>query len=107
MDNRRFNTTQLLTLGILDLPTPKQEVPSKAKLQHVDEDDIQEDTLRKGLLIGGLSASMYYGCWSIWGTDNGYSGELLQYRSVTDKFKNESLKIALEKALEWAQGCRG
>ena len=107
MDNRRWNTGQVLKGGILNKEPPQSKLPDGAKLESVDELDTTEATLRKGLESGGLRASMYYGCWKIWRTERGYSGELLQYRSVTDEFSDVTLADALEKASEWASGCDG
>lgn len=107
MDNRKLNTRQIIDAGILGLPAPERRCPADAKLQRVGEDEISENILRAGLEGGGLTASMYYGCWDIWRTESGFSGELLQYRSVTDQFTDAPIEQALEKAAEWAAGCCG
>lgn len=107
MDNRRWNTGQVIAGGILNIKPPASDRPSGVDLALVEEGEWSEESLRTGLENGGLNASMYYGCWSIWKTENGYSGELMQYRAVTGKFQGYSLEDALEKAEEWASGCEG
>lgn len=107
MDNRKLNTRQIIDAGILGIKAPDRRCPADAKLQRVGEDEISENILRAGLEAGGLTASMYYGCWDIWRTESGFSGELLQYRSVTDQFTDAPIEQALEKAVEWAAGCCG
>lgn len=107
MDNRRWNTQQILDGGILGITPPKSRRPADATLQNVDEEDLSDGTLRAGLEAGGLRASMYYGCWSIWRTDAGFSGALMQYRAVTDEFSDVPLERALERAFEWGAACYG
>lgn len=94
-------------MGILDLPVPTSGCPKGAVLASVDEEDLSEETLRQGLEAGGLAAAMYYGCWKVWKTDAGFSGELMQYRSVTDDFEDLPLDEALERASEWGYACYG
>jgi hypothetical protein len=107
MDNRRWDTGAILAGGILNITPPKSLCPPDTVLVDVDEEDLSDGTLRAGLEAGGLSASMYYGVWKIWRTAAGFSGQLMQYRSVTDSFTDRPLDEALEKALEWAGGCYG
>lgn len=107
MDCRRLDTAGVLASGILNIPAPKTSRPDGFKGESVEEFEWTEETLRAGLEKGGLDASMYYGCWNIWKTENGYSGELLQYRNITDSFTDQSVEYALEKAQEWASGCQG
>ena len=107
MDNRRWDTSMILAGGILGIAPPKSACPPDAALTDVDEDDLSRGTLRAGLEAGGLDASMYYGVWKIWRTAAGFSGELMQYRSVTDSFTDQPIDKALEKAEEWAGGCYG
>lgn len=107
MDDRRFNTGQLLDMGILDMPKPTSKCPDRAALAEIEQEDYTEESLRAGLESGGIAASQYYGVWKIWKTESGFSGELLQYRAVTDEFTDISLDDALDKAEEWLEGCYG
>ncbi len=107
MDFRRLNTAEVLASGILNKPVPLSRQPDDARLTKVDEEDCGEDALRAGLQGGGLKASMYYGCWSIWKAGDGFDGELFQYRAVTDSFSGATLDEATEKAGEWAALCYG
>lgn len=106
MNEIKWNTEQCLLNGVLDRPKPKSSVPENFKGEEVKEYKWDEESLQKGLLKGGLTALMYYGCWDIWKTQNGFSGELMQYRKVTDTFHDQNLKFALKKAEEWAMGCQ-
>lgn len=101
IDETKWNTAQVLAGGVLNRPAPKSERPADAKLMDVDEDNSSEESLRAGLEAGGLAASMYYGCWSIWKTDAGFCGELMQYRNVTDRLQSATLDEAVEKAEDW------
>lgn len=105
MDDRRLNTMDILASGLMTKPAPISKVPDGLALAEVEEGDWSEEALSSGLERGGLTASMYYGCWSIWKTGEAFSGELLQYRSITDAFEGQSLEFALDKAIEWASGC--
>lgn len=107
MDHTRLDTAGVLAAGILNIPAPKTSRPDGFKGEHVEEFGWSEETLRDGLEKGGLDASMYYGCWAIWKTEKGYSGELLQYRNITDSFTDKDQDFALEKSQEWASGCQG
>lgn len=107
MDNRRLDTAGVLASGILGIDAPKSKCPDSAALTDVYDCEWTVDELRTGLQAGGLSGAMYYGCWTIWKTEAGYSGELFQYRAVTDSFVDASLDAALEKAEEWAENCQG
>lgn len=98
IDNTRWDTGQALANGVLDRRMPESKCPADAKLESVDEEGFSEEKARAGLEAGGLTASMYYGCWSIWKTDVGFSGELMQYRNVTDRLQNATLDEAVEKA---------
>ncbi len=106
MDERRLDTGQILASGILSKPTPNSNVPADANLKDVGN-DWSEESVREGLGSGGIKASMYYGCWSIWKAHESFSGELMQYRSITDHFEDVSFDVALEKALFWAEECNG
>lgn len=107
VDNRRWNTQQIIDGGILSRPMPESKRPGDAKLVSVDDDDLSPETLKRGLEAGGLRAYQYYGCWEIWKTKNGYSGELFQYRAVTDSFDDVSIDDAVQKAETWASNCYG
>lgn len=101
VDNTKWDSGQVIMNGVLDRPMPRSSRPVDSVLASVDEDDAGEEKLRKGLEAGGLSASMYYGCWAIWKTTEGFSGELMQYRNCTDSFRDQPMEVALEKAEEW------
>jgi len=107
MDHTRLDTMGCLNAGILDRPRPKTARPDNFIGEDVLEFEWTEYSLKAGLEKGGLSASMYYGCWEIWKTEKDYSGELLQYRNITDSFTDQGVEFALEKAKEWASGCEG
>jgi len=107
IDNRRFDTGQVLEAGILLITPPRTKCPDASKLVDVDEEDLSEKTLRAGLEQGGLEAPMYYGCWRIWKTDSEFSGELMQYRAMTEHFADLPIDEALEKAMEWGAACYG
>jgi hypothetical protein len=110
MDNRRLNTQQALTSGILEKPAPESKLPKnykKEELHHVSEHAWSEEELRDGLEKGGLDATMYYGCWRIWKVKDKFCGELMQYRMCTASFKNEDIDFALQQAVEWAEACQG
>lgn len=107
MDNRKLDTGAVLALGIIDAPALPDPVPPDATLVSVSEDNCTEPELRDALESGGIRASMYYGCFQIWRTESGFSGELHQYRAVTGRFDNEPLEIALQTAVERAGGCWG
>lgn len=106
MDNRRLNTSEVLFSGILEKPAPISNAPSDVKLADITY-DWTEESIREGIEKGGVTASMYYGCWKVWKTEEFYNGELLQYRSITDSFENATIEEALEKAVEWANSCDG
>jgi hypothetical protein len=91
----------------LNLPNPKRAQPEGLELAYVDQHDISEATFSAMLQSGGMTALQYYGCWSIWRTENGFSGELLQYRQITESFTDAPLPTALETALYWASECYG
>ena len=101
IDHTKWDTGQVLAHGVLNRPIPKSSLPADAKLTSVQEEDFNEKKARDGLLAGGLHAAMYYGCWSIWKDGDRYSGELMQYRNVTDRLEQASLDEAVEKAEEW------
>ena len=106
MDNTRLNTMGCLNAGILDRPAPDTACPKNFDRQRVNY-EWTEESLWSGLEKGGLSATMCYGCWKIWKTEKGYSGELLQYRKITDSFSDDTIEYAFKKAQEWAIGCNG
>jgi hypothetical protein len=105
MDYRKLSTEQLLMMGILHAPMPRTRDPDEFYGVAVDQYKWSETKLREGLNAGGLDAAMFYGCWRIWETDIGYSGQLLQYHKETDHFEDKDYQFALSKALEWADGC--
>lgn len=105
MNDLRLDTRTIMEAGILDLTPPDTAMPNNAILNEVDENNYTDDELEEGLINGGLKASMYYGCWAIWNGQNGYSGELLQYREITEFFEDQPLNIALAKARCWAREC--
>lgn len=107
VDDTRWNTAQVLANGVLDRPSPRSGCPDDAVLADVDEGDTAPEKLREGLEAGGLTASMYYGCWKIWKTAGGFSGELMQYRNCTDSFQDGPLEEAIERAESWASTCFG
>lgn len=108
MDNRRMNTEQVLFSGGFGLIPPPSKVPPNFVGQIVEEWEWTQDQLRAGLESGGLDAYMYYGCWHIWRTEeNRYSGQLMQYRLVTEEFHGLSLEDALAEAIDWGTACQG
>jgi len=107
IDDRRLNSGQVLAAGILGIAPPKTRCPDPGALVGVDEEDLREETLLAGLNAGGLDAPMYYGCWRIWKTATGFSGELMQYRAMTDQFADAAIEFALQKAQEWGAACYG
>jgi hypothetical protein len=107
MDNRRMSTSQILAAGILNKKPPATRTPDDATMETVEEGEWNQESLRSGLEKGGLEASMYYGRWSIWKVGDTFSGELMQYRSVTDAFDGATPDEALEKAEQWAEACSG
>lgn len=106
MKHTKLNSIESLVL-VLNNTIPQVSCPKDFNGDMVEEFNWTKKSLKTGLENGGLSAHMNYGCWDIWKTENGYSGELLQYRDVTDKFTDKSIKYALAKAQEWASGCEG
>jgi len=107
MDHKRLSTGDILDFGILERTPPKSMCPVDAVLAEVDESQFDDDSLRAGLIAGGLEASMYYGVWKIWKDGDGFSGELMQYRVVTETLAKVSLADAVEHAYEWATNCYG
>jgi hypothetical protein len=107
IDRNRWSTADCLANGVLDRAAPPDACPKDANLASVNEDDLSEATLRRGLESGGLDALMYYGCWQIWKSGDAFDGELLQYRSVADQFRGLSIDDALDKAMEWGGACYG
>jgi len=106
MDTRKLDTGQVLAAGVLNITAPESSVPEGFEGWSVEEFGWSDENLRSGLEQGGLTASMYYGCWDIWEIGDRFDGQLLQYRSVTDSFSGEDIDFALEKAIEWAEGCQ-
>jgi hypothetical protein len=107
MDYMRLDTSGVLSDGILNRPVPKTSCPEGFSGERVDEYEWSEESLLDWLEKSGLEASMYYGCWNIWKTEKGYSGELRQYRTITEAFTDQDTAYALDKAQEWASGCQG
>jgi hypothetical protein len=93
--------------GILGLPIPETKAPPIEYEKIDDFDHSLEDIAEALKSTNGIEASQYYGCWRIWKTEKGFSGELLQYRSVTDEFEGLSFEEALDKAEEWFRDCCG
>lgn len=89
MDIRRLSTIQCIEDGIGDLPKPKTSDPKISRWDLVRDNTCDREFLRAGLEKGGLKASMYCGIWKIWKTEKGFSGELLQYRVITESFYNQ------------------
>ena len=104
--SRRLNTMQARASGILGIKPPKSKAPENIEFTEVG-DSIDRDELENAIKSGGICANAYYGCWKIWGSADGYSGELFQYRAITDQFKNQPFDFASAKAIEWAIGCCG
>lgn len=102
MDNRKPDS-----MGALGITPPASKVPEGFNGHIVEEQEWNEEGLQNNLESGGLTAIMYYGCWDIWPTEKGFSGELMQYRAVTDEFEDEPLDVALGKAVHWATNCQG
>ncbi len=99
MDNRRFDTVQLLRGGILDSPLPKTSIPHGEREEYsVDVGDIEESALQ-AKLEGGviLTCSEYYGIPYLWKEDAVYHGTLLQDRAVTE----DHTFATADEALAW------
>lgn len=107
MDTRKFDTGQLMDMGILDMPKPISKCSDRSTLVEIEQENYDEVSLRAGLESGGIRASQYYGVWNIWKTPGGYSGELFQYRVVTEEFADQPIEFALEKAECWLEECYG
>jgi hypothetical protein len=107
MDERRLSTADVLASGILNKPAPRTGRPQNVEFASVYEDEWTRQSLEDGLQAGGVEGAFYYGCWAGWKTESGYSGELLQYRSVTDSFENVDLDEAVSKLGLWAVRCTG
>lgn len=107
MDERKFDTGQLLDMGILSMPNPVSKCPDRSKLIEIEQEESTEESLRAGLEAGGIRSCQYYGVWKIWKAEQGFSGELMQYRVVTEEFTDQSIEFALEKAEDWVMGCYG
>lgn len=107
MDNRKWNTERIYEEGILNLPIPDTSHPdiNYAEINDYDHGigDIEEILEKEG----AITASQYYGCWYVWKTEKGYSGELLQYRAVTESFTDIPYGEALDKVEEWFEACQG
>lgn len=107
VDYTKWDTSQVIANGVLNRAAPDSRVPKDAVLQDVDDEDGSEESIRKALLAGGISAPMYYGVWKIWKDGDGYSGQLMQYRNETGRFDKVTLDEAVETALEWWSTCYG
>lgn len=107
VDNTKWDTFQVIANGVLERPPPRSSCPEGVSLVDAEEGSVDRDAHRKGLEAGGLSGSMYYGCWTIWKTDAGFSGELMQYRNCTGHFENVPLETALDYAEEWTNVSSG
>lgn len=106
MDMRRLNTEEVLRAGILNITPTESKTPEYVEfyqMPYCDDDnplsleDI-ERLLRENL---GIESAQYYGCWKIWKDDDGFHGELMQYRRMTEDFHGESLDYAADKAYTW------
>lgn len=106
MDNRRWDTSKILAGGVLDIEAPPAAHPKDIDYEEVEEREWSADSLSNAIKRGGLHGCMYFGIWWIWKSPGGYSGELFQYRLVTDHFEDESEEFALNKSIEWASGCQ-
>lgn len=104
MDNRRLNTGEVLMSGILYRPAPDFLIPDRSGFHQVGTDDegtLTVERFRDLLEAGGIESSQYYGCWAICKADDGYVGELLQYRRRTEEFHCYSLDDAAVQAMKW------
>src|SRR3954464_793433 len=107
IDHRKLNTAEIIGMGILAKSPPKSKIPKKIDLVEIDESEGLEVIRSKLEKEAGVSVSMYYGCWAIWRTEQGYFGELYQYYSRTDEFDEFDLDAAVAKAEEWFLTCNG
>jgi len=101
----RLSTAEVLMFGVLDKPAVRGCRPKDFEGIEIDEDEWTEDALLNGLKEGGLSTSMYYGCWDIWKTEQGFSGELFQCREISESFIDKDADYAFEKAKGWTRDC--
>ncbi len=104
MDKRRLSSLQCMSAGILFTPAPDLKAPTDVEYSEIEGPD--EDRIRGFLAAGkNVEGSMCYDCWSVWKTEGGWSGELAQYRSVTESFENVDTDTAVATAYEWACEC--
>ena len=117
IDSRRLSTEQAVAAGILDLE-PAESVAPGGRSEYLEADYLEtpqgfegqsrEDNWRLALERGmGLHALMFYGSWIIWPDGDAFSGELVQYRAMTDSFQKRPIAEALEKAAAWFRVCYG
>lgn len=118
IDNRKMDTAQAIAFGILNIKPPKSDAPDDDSIKYFkaeycdvpegfdgeDRDDNFKIALERNM---GIKGCMYYGVWRIWPTEKGFSGELIQYRSITDNIKDVSLDDAVNQATEWYRDCNG
>jgi hypothetical protein len=109
MDQRRLSTSDVLAMGITNMPAPETDIPE-------DRDEVQydvyepitpkamKDALEEGRVI---YCPEYYGIPNIWKEGDIYRGTLLQYRSVTESPDFESADDAIVWFMETASAVAG
>jgi hypothetical protein len=104
MDERKLNTEEILASGIMNLPTPKTEIPENRVAESVhtyEESEFNKKNIIAHLLNNKLvHCSEYYGVVYLWQEGNLYRGNLLQYRQLTE---DETFENA-EEAVNWFMG---
>lgn len=104
MDTRRLSTADFLRSGMMNMPAPETRVPEGIDLHdlYLDENEIIPKYIKDLLAKGdGVEAAQDYGCWAVWKVNDGYDGELMQYRRITEGFCNRSLDEAADRAYTW------
>ena len=103
MDERRLSTGEVLRSGILNITPRERLIPNYADFHQLalDDEEINIDYIKVLLEKGGIQSSQDYGCWAICKTDDGYIGELMQYRARTEEFHGYSLDDATKQAYTW------
>lgn len=104
VNHTKLDTAQIIASGILGRVAPKSKQPAGLILASVAAEDSREDILA-GLANDGIQGNDYYGVWRIWKEGDKYSGELLQYREMTDSFCDASISEAANFAQEWMEVC--
>ena len=106
INDRKLSTADILASNILNISPPDTKHP---EINYIDYDELEYDSdkIHECLKINGVEGCMYYGVWKVWPDEKGFSGELLQYRSITDEFTGVSIDVAVEKCIEWAGVCEG